>query len=245
MEYAISVKKLNVYASSILNKKKDGILKNVSFDVPIGKICVFIGHNGAGKTTTVKSILGLRPIEDGKITIFNKSNTDPTSRLSVGYIPEKGSIEKISAKDFLKIIGRFYNLNNKQVNAEVQKILKAFDSKDFWLNRKLNKLSSGQNKIVNIAQAFLATNKLIIADEPTDNLDPENRDLFWDFVNKYHHEHPQTTFFIITHNLDEIEKYADYMVIIDHGQIKHVGSYDRSAGLRAKYRAMRDKWRLQ
>jgi ABC-2 type transport system ATP-binding protein len=131
MKYAISVKKLNIYVSSVLSNKRDRILKNVSFDVPVGKICVFIGHNGAGKTTTVKSILGLRPIEYGKITIFDKPNTDPTSRLGVGYIPEKGSIEKISAKDFLKTIGKFYGLDNKQVNIEVQKILKAFDSEDF------------------------------------------------------------------------------------------------------------------
>jgi ABC-2 type transport system ATP-binding protein len=121
--------------------------------------------------------------------------------------------------------------------------LKAFDSEDFWLKRKLNKLSSGQNKIINIAQAFLAPNKLIIADEPTDNLDPENRDMFWDFVGQYRKNHPDTTFFIITHNLDEIEKYTDYIVMIDHGQIKHVGPYNRSAGLRSKYRAMRDEWR--
>ncbi|MDR0545308.1 MAG: ABC transporter ATP-binding protein [Mycoplasmataceae bacterium] len=244
MEFAISVKNLIVFATNSLGSTRSQIIKNVSFDIPVGKICVFIGHNGAGKTTTVKSILGLRPIKNGEITIFDKSHRDPTSRLSVGYIPEKGSIENISAKNFLKIIGRFYNLKSDQVTNEINKILKSFDCADFNLNRKLNKLSAGQNKIINIAQAFLAPNKLIIADEPTDNLDPENRDMFWDFVNKYHCEHPETTFFIITHNLDEVEKYADYMIIMDHGEIKHAGPYDRSAGLRAKYRAMRDEWRL-
>jgi ABC-type multidrug transport system ATPase subunit len=60
-------------------------------------------------------------------------------------------------------------------------------------------------------------------------------------VNKYHKQHPQTTFFIITHNLDEIEKYTNYVVIIDHGKIKHQGEYNKSLGLRNKYRAMREK----
>jgi ABC-type multidrug transport system ATPase subunit len=93
-------------------------------------------------------------------------------------------------------------------------------------------------------QAFLGDPYLIIADEPTDNLDPETRDLFWDFVAKFHKEHKNVTFFIITHNLDEIEKYTDYMVILDHGRVRFEGKYDRSPGLRAKYRKMRDVWRV-
>jgi ABC-2 type transport system ATP-binding protein len=178
MKYALEIKKLNAYATNIFGRKTNQILKNVSFHVPLGKICTFIGHNGAGKTTTVKSILGLRIIENGQIMIFDKPAYDVTSRQNVGYIPEKGNIERITALEFLRTIGKFYDLTTNQVDIAVKNMLKHFDLDEEFLNRKLNKLSSGQNKIITIMQAFLGDNKLIIADEPTDNLDPENRDMF-------------------------------------------------------------------
>lgn len=243
-KYALTVKKLNAYATNLFGKQTNQILKNVSFNVPEGKICVFIGHNGAGKTTTIKSILGLRLIQSGEITILGKDSKNILSRQSVGYIPEKGNIEKISAEYFLRSMSKFYDLSEQEVDKRVKEILKHFDLETDFLDRKMHCLSSGQNKIITIIQAFLANNKLIIADEPTDNLDPENRDMFWDFVHLYHKQYPETTFFIVTHNLDEVEKYTDYIVMIDHGVIKHTGPYNRSAGLRAKYKTMRDKWRV-
>ena len=203
-KYALTVKRLNVHARNFVGQTKSQILKSVSFNLPIGKICTFVGHNGAGKTTTIKSILGLRKITSGRIEIFDKHISDITSKRPI-------------------------------------EILHYFDLKESLLNQKLNKLSTGQNKIIMFIQAFLAQSQLIIADEPTDNLDPENRDLFWDFIGLYHKQHPQTTFLIVTHNLDEIEKYTDYLIFIDHGQIKYTGSYKRSSGLRQRYRLMRER----
>jgi ABC-type multidrug transport system ATPase subunit len=231
---ALEVRKLNAYAG------KSQILFNLNFSLPKGKICAFIGHNGAGKTTTIKSILTLRPKSSGKITINNVDGNNIMSRQNVGYIPEKGSIEPISAKNFLRAIGSFYKLSKKHTDEKAKKLIDFFHLPANRLNVKLNKLSSGQNKVITIVQAFLGNPYLIIADEPTDNLDPETRDLFWDFVAKFHSEHKHVTFFIITHNLDEIEKYTDYMVILDHGLARFEGKYDRSPGLRAKYRKMRD-----
>jgi ABC-2 type transport system ATP-binding protein len=176
--HAIAIKHLNVCATNIFGRPKTKILKNVSFNLPIGKICTFIGHNGAGKTTTIKSILGLRSITRGTIKIFNKPISDVSSKQILSYIPEKGNHEPIKAKNFLNDIGKFYNLSNKDVQERALQILKYFDIDKFLLNRKLNSLSTGQNKIIMFIQAFIADSKLIIADEPTDNLDPENRDLF-------------------------------------------------------------------
>jgi ABC-type multidrug transport system ATPase subunit len=85
---------------------------------------------------------------------------------------------------------------------------------------------------------------LINADEPTDNLDPETRDYFWDFIANYHKKHKYVTFFIVTHNLDEIEKYTDYVVILERGRVRYEAPYGRSPNLRAKYRKMRDTWRV-
>jgi ABC-type multidrug transport system ATPase subunit len=75
-------------------------------------------------------------------------------------------------------VGKFYGLDAKQTKRKVLPMLKFFDLPQHTLHIKLNKLSSGQNKLINIIQAFLGDPYLIIADEPTDNLDPETRDLF-------------------------------------------------------------------
>jgi ABC-type multidrug transport system ATPase subunit len=91
-------------------------------------------------------------------------------------------------------------------------------------------------------QAFLSNPSIIIADEPTDNLDPETRDIFWDFIYDTRTKHPDLTFFIITHNLDEVEKYTDYIVVIQNGKMKCEQEWKRKANLREAYKEMRSKW---
>jgi ABC-2 type transport system ATP-binding protein len=177
-KYALEVLNLNAYATNIFGKPKNRLLYDVTFKVPRGSICTFVGHNGAGKTTTVKSCLGLRVIESGKILINGVDAKNVTTRQKVGYIPEKGNIENITARNFLREIGAFYGLNEQQTDQKVISFLKFFQLQENRLDIKMNKLSSGQNKIITIIQAFLGDPYLIIADEPTDNLDPETRDIF-------------------------------------------------------------------
>jgi ABC-2 type transport system ATP-binding protein len=176
--HALVVHKLNAYTTNIFGKSRHRLLFNVSFKVPTGSMCTFIGHNGAGKTTTVKSCLGLRAIQSGKITINGIDSKNILARQRVGYITEKCNLEKITARDFLIEAGAFYGLNEQQTLQKAYPLLKFFGLLRDRLNVKLNKLSSGQNKVITIIQAFLGDPYLIIADEPTDNLDPETRDIF-------------------------------------------------------------------
>jgi ABC-2 type transport system ATP-binding protein len=176
--HALVVHKLNAYANNIFGRPKNQLLFDVSFKVPTGSMCTFIGHNGAGKTTTVKSCLGLRPIQSGNIIINGVDAKNILSRKKVGYIPEKGNLEKITARAFLHQVGSFHGLDKKQTDDKVFPLIKYFGLPENRLEVKLNKLSSGQNKIITIIQAFIGDPYLIIADEPTDNLDPETRDIF-------------------------------------------------------------------
>jgi ABC-2 type transport system ATP-binding protein len=176
--HALVVNKLNAYATNIFGKPKNQLLFDVSFKVPTGSMCTFIGHNGAGKTTTVKSCLGLRQIQSGSIIINGIDSRNILSRQKVGYIPEKGNVEKITARTFLHQVGAFYGLNPQQTDEKIYPLIQYFGLPKNRLEVKLNKLSSGQNKIITIIQAFLGDPYLIIADEPTDNLDPETRDIF-------------------------------------------------------------------
>lgn len=237
--FAITVNSLNCWAG---NSKKIQLLHNVSFKVPAGKLTTFVGHNGAGKTTTVKSILGLRTNVDGTIIIQGVPARNVISRANIGYVPEKGNIEHKSALDFLKQIGHMRGMETPQIMQETTDFLNFFHLSNNILKINMNKLSSGQNKIICLCQAFFNKPQLIIADEPTDNLDPETRDLFWDYVAKFRKENPTSSFFVITHNLDEIEKYTDYLVFLHRGKMMLECKYNRAPGLRKKYRVLRKKW---
>jgi ABC-2 type transport system ATP-binding protein len=176
---AIEVRDLSVSPINFLClNQKDKIIDNVSFNVPKGKLTCFIGHNGAGKTTIVKSILGIRKTSGGTISINGKSFKDVLARENIGYIPEKGNIEKIKAITFLKNISQFYKMGKVDFKERVKHLAEIFNFPVKKLKLRLDKLSSGQNKIITIMQAFLSNPSIIIADEPTDNLDPETRDIF-------------------------------------------------------------------
>lgn len=224
-----------------LNKKVNDfrILKNVSFEVPKGSVCAFIGHNGAGKTTTIKSIMGLFKYDKGEIFINDISSTYIVkSHMNLGYVPEKENFPKIKAKSFLFDMASFYDIDKKTIHKQIDYYAKVFNFHE-KLNIPLNRLSSGQRKKVLIMQSLIHNPDLIIMDEPTENLDPDTRDIFYKVVHKLVKQNK--TIFISTHNLDEIKNYCDYVVIIVNGQIKYSGYHNQKRDLHAIYNKFKPK----
>jgi ABC-2 type transport system ATP-binding protein len=229
MNVSLKIKNLNVQV------KKSILLKDVSFTVPKGCVCAFIGHNGAGKTTTIKSILGLRSYNNGTIKINGADAKKVLSRKIIGYVPEKSNDSNIKPLVFLRNIADFKHVPKQKFHTFVTSILNDFHLPSDRLKVKMNRLSSGQNKLLTIAQAFLGRPKIVIMDEPTDNLDPDTRELFYNFIYKQKKAMPKITYFISTHNLDEIENYADYVVLIKGGEIQYFGPYTSNRSLRQTY----------
>ncbi|MDR1991327.1 MAG: ABC transporter ATP-binding protein [Mycoplasmataceae bacterium] len=196
------------------------ILKNVSFTIEEGSLCAFIGANGAGKTTTIKSIVGLYPYTQGKITIKGIDAKNPMSHYILGYVPEKENFPKIKVKRFLKCLNEYYHLDSQYIESITQKLYKLFNIENLE-NIRLTKLSSGQKKKLLIIQALINKPSLLIMDEPTENMDPDARLVFYDIVQTL--KKLKKTIFISTHNLDEIQKYADHVIVIDNGEIKFIG----------------------
>jgi ABC-2 type transport system ATP-binding protein len=182
------------------------ILNNVSFDVPKGKLCAFIGHNGAGKTTTIKSILSLYRYDDGEILINGINSKKIRSHKIIGYVPEKENFPKIKAIKFLRMMASLYDVPKYLVEQRIKYYERIFSLKR-RLNINLNSMSSGQKKKIMIIQSLLHDPELIIMDEPTENLDPDTRDIFYRLVNKL--KRKGKTIFISTHNLDEIQNFTD------------------------------------
>lgn len=197
------------------------ILKNVSFELPDGVLCAFIGANGAGKTTTIKSIVGLLPYHDGKITINDIDAKKYQSRYILGYIPEKENFPKVKVKHFLQSCTDFFHIDKQVSDSITNGLLNAFGIPDLG-EKRLNKLSSGQKKKILIIQGLIHNPNLLIMDEPTENMDPDSRMVFYQIIDQL--KQKQKTIFISTHNLDEIQKHADYVVIIKNGEIKYAGA---------------------
>jgi ABC-2 type transport system ATP-binding protein len=204
-----------------LSLGKKPILKNVSFQIEEGRLCAFLGANGAGKTTTIKCIVGLYPYTQGTITLNGIDAKNAMSHYSLGYVPEKENFPKIKVKRFLTSMNEYYHHDQTKTEESVAKLYKLFNIEGFE-NTKLVKLSSGQKKKILIIQALVNNPDILIMDEPTENMDPDARLIFYDVINTF--KKMKKTIFISTHNLDEIQKYADDVVIINDGEIKFTGS---------------------
>jgi ABC-2 type transport system ATP-binding protein len=200
MENVLKVIKLK----KVIDKEK--ILDNVSFEVPKGKLCAFIGHNGAGKTTTIKSILSLYQYDSGEILINGINSKKISSHKALGYVPEKENFPKIKAIVFLKMMAQLYDVPKNIMEERIEYYKRIF-SLENRLNINLSSMSSGQKKKIMIIQSLLHDPQLLIMDEPTENLDPDTRDIFYRLVAKLKKQ--GKTIFISTHNLDEIENFAD------------------------------------
>jgi ABC-2 type transport system ATP-binding protein len=200
-------------------------LHNITFSVPKNAICAFVGPNGAGKTTTIKCLLNLYPKYKGEILLNNKVNTVAINKNEIGYVPEKENFPKRKTFDFLKFMCRLTKISKVESVNLINRFLKDINAENLK-NLYLNKMSSGQKKKIMIIQAFLHNPDLIIMDEPTENMDPDTRMLFYKMVKNLHKNNK--TIFISTHQLEEIKDIANYVVIIKDGNIRYCGSFDKN-----------------
>ena len=197
-------------------------LDNVSFAVPEGSVCGFIGQNGAGKTTTINLILDVIKRDAGEISLFGQSVDENSASLreDIGVVfDEMGFHEFMTAKD---------------INFMMKNIYKNWDSekffaylKDFSLptKKKCGAFSRGMRMKLQIAVALSHHAKLLIMDEPTSGLDPIVRNemigIFREFVLEEDH-----TILLSSHITGDLEKIADEVVFIDGGKIVLAGNKD-------------------
>jgi ABC-2 type transport system ATP-binding protein len=210
---ALEIKNL----TKIIRNKK--ILDEVSFSVPKGSITIFVGENGAGKSTTIKCILDLFYYNSGEIKILGVDSKNPLSRKSVGYVPEKENFTKNSFKNFLLQYGQLRNQSLADLNNKINEYAKKFEIEHLLhSNTNIAKLSSGQKKKILIILSLLNDEELFIMDEPTDNLDPKSRYTFYQIIDEINKKR-KATFFICSHNLDEVGEHANHAVFISNGKI--------------------------
>ncbi len=191
-------------------------LKGIDFEVDEGKIVALVGPNGAGKTTTLKILSGfLRPSE-GRVAVLGKDPwSHPELKKEVAYILDKPNFPPhVKVEDFLREAALMVG-EKPEVGEEY---LKALGLQEY-AQRSFSKLSAGNMQKFAIAVALLRRPKLVVADEPSSNLDPGARAQLYDLIAKSKKEN-DTTFFISSHVLTEMEKVADEVIIMADGQVK-------------------------
>ena len=198
---------------------------SISFDVKEGEIFAFLGPNGAGKTTTIKMLTTLLRPTSGSLEV---DGIDPLSqkneaRKRFGVVFQDPSLDgDLTAYENMELHGIFYHVPHKLRVDRTQMLLQQFELWD-RRNNRVKTFSGGMKRRLEIARGLLHTPKIIFLDEPTLGLDPQTRNQLWTHV-KHLNETERTTVFLTTHYMDEAERVAHRIAIIDHGRIIALGT---------------------
>ena len=198
---------------------------HVSFDVQPGEIFAFLGPNGAGKTTTIKMLTTLLKPTSGSLAIdgLDPSHNQDDVRQRFGIVFQDPSLDgDLSAYENMEIHAVLYHVPRRDRAARIETLLKLFE---LWERRKdqVKKFSGGMKRRLEIARGFLHTPKILFLDEPTLGLDPQSRNQLWTHV-KHLNATEGTTVFLTTHYMDEADRVAHRIAIIDHGKIVAQGT---------------------
>ena len=197
----------------------------ISFEVRAGEIFAFLGPNGAGKTTTIQMLTTLLRPTSGSMTL---DNLDPTThqhdvRRRFGIVFQDPSLDgDLTAAENMELHGVLYHVPRKLRVERTEMLLKLFE---LWERRdgKVKEFSGGMKRRLEIARGLLHTPKILFLDEPTLGLDPQSRNQLWTHV-KHLNETEGMTVFLTTHYMDEAERVAHRIAIIDHGKIVAQGT---------------------
>lgn len=193
---------------------------NIAFDVAKGEIFAFLGPNGAGKTTTIKMLTTLLRPTSGSVSLdgLDPVTHQTAARKQFGIVFQDPSVDdELTAYENMDFHGVLYSVPRKIRRERIEHLLKLFE---LWERRKdqVKQFSGGMRRRLEIARSLLHTPKIIFLDEPTLGLDPQTRNQLWTHV-KHLNETEQVTVFLTTHYMEEAERIAHRIAIIDHGKI--------------------------
>ena len=209
-------------------------LNNISLSLPKGYIMGLVGPNGAGKTTTIQLILNMLEKDTGEIFVFGKDNikNENAIKQEIGVVFDSiFYVDSWTVKDTEKAVSIFYDDWKHDVFIEM---VKRFDLPQ---GKKVSELSRGTQMKLMLACAFSHNAKLLILDEPTSGLDPVIRDEFLEILQDYIKDGERSVLFS-THITEDLEKVADYITLINEGDLVYTGSME---DLLCSYRLIKGK----
>lgn len=217
-----------IQVSSLIKKFGDfTAVDNISFEVKAGEIFAFLGPNGAGKSTTIKMLTTLLAPTSGTIMLNGHNPVQDASavRKSFGIVFQDPSLDdELTAWENMEFHGVLYGVQNPLRRERIEQLLQFVD----LLDRKdslIKEFSGGMKRRLEIARGLLHHPKVIFLDEPTLGLDPQTRNHMWSYLRELNKTEGITVFFT-THYMEEADKIAQRIAVIDHGKIIAMGSSD-------------------
>lgn len=194
-------------------------VRKINLEVYEASLFAFLGINGAGKSTTISMMYGGLKIDSGRITICGQDVATHLDKIKnqIGVVFQDSVLDKtLTVYENLKFRAGFYGIFGQEFKARYQELEKLFDLAEIK-NQKIQKLSGGQKRRVDIARAIIHQPKILILDEPTTGLDPGTRSKVWRIISKLREDF-KMTIFLTTHYMEEAAD-ADYVTILDKGRI--------------------------
>jgi ABC-2 type transport system ATP-binding protein len=217
-EYIIDAKKLCKSFGSLQ------AVKCVDLKVKKGEIFGFLGPNGAGKSTTINMLTTMLTPTDGtaKVAGYDIVSDGHRVRENIGIVPQEILLEsELSARENLEFYGKLYHMKKEEMDARIPDLLKMAELTN-RADDQIKTFSGGMKRRLEIAKAFMHRPKIIIMDEPTIGLDIQTRMVIWDRIRELNRA--GITIFITTHYMDEADLLCDRVAIMDHGEIKAIGT---------------------
>ena len=218
---------MNLEVKNLIKKfKSTTAVNNISFKVEKNKTLGLLGPNGCGKTTSIGMMLGLINPTSGKILI-DGIELKPTNRIELLSLMNFASpyIElpkKLTVKQNLKVYARLYGI--KKIELRVNEMIEDLSLNKF-VNKKTGELSSGQKNRVALAKSLINKPRLLFLDEPTASLDPDVGDFVREYIEKYK-KNNEWTILLASHNMKEVERLCDEIIMMKQGQIVDSGTCD-------------------
>ena len=206
-------------------------IDHLTLEVAKGETLGLLGPNGAGKSTTIKTLTGLTHANSGEVKVFGydirvKSQAIEARR-KMGVVPQDLALyETLSARDNLEYFGKMYGVHGAKLKKRVDETLEILGLTDVQ-KKAPKKFSGGMKRRLNIGCAIIHKPELLILDEPTVGIDPQSRNHILDFVEKTASE--GTTVIYTSHYMEEVERVASRVCIMDAGRIIADGTVDEIA----------------
>jgi ABC-2 type transport system ATP-binding protein len=219
MEDIIVVKDLRkTYGKDVL------AVDGVSFNVRRGEVFGFLGPNGAGKSTTIKILTTLIAKTSGDVMIdgIDLDSGPSEVRRIIGYASQDvGVDDDLTARENLLLQCRFHHMQRDKADQKVDGLLETVDLKDA-ADRRLGTYSGGMRKRLDLASSLVSDPRILFLDEPTTGLDPKSRQDIWNYIRELNRQ--GTTIFLTTQYMEEADRLADRLCIVDEGRIVAEGT---------------------
>lgn len=194
---------------------------DISFTVEEGEMLAFIGPNGAGKSTTIKMLTGILYPDSGQARVMNIDPSRKRKQLSYQIGTVFGQKEQLwmhlTPYDNFKFFGAIYDMKDREIEERIEDLKQVFELEEF-MNTPVRNLSLGQRIRCEIVASLIHKPKILFLDEPTIGLDPVVKENIRTLIKKMNKEY-NTTIFLTSHDIGDIEKLCKRIIIVNHGKI--------------------------